>query len=137
VEPPVTPGRQPDPAVYSEVESSEEFRELRRSYRMFAFPVAVAFLAWYLLYVLLSSFADGLMSTKAVGHLNVAFFLGIAQFVTTFLIAWWYARFAGARLDPRAERLKAVVENGGRPAAVPGPAAAPTTATDASPEETV
>lgn len=129
-----------DPAVYSEVEASEEFRELRRSYRVFAFPVTVAFLGWYLLYVLLSSFADGFMSTKLVGHLNTAFFLGVAQFATTFLIAWLYARYADARLDPPGALLKARIENGGRaPAAEPvpptGPAAPP--ATPATPEETV
>lgn len=136
----------PDPAVYSEVEASEEFRELRHSYRVFAFPVTVAFISWYLLYVLLSSFADSFMSTKVVGHVNVAFVLGIAQFVTTFLIAWLYARYADTRLDPRAESLKSIIEGGGRSAAGPGPATAtPTTpvvapgepAAPATPEETV
>jgi uncharacterized membrane protein (DUF485 family) len=131
----------PDPAVYSEVEASEEFRELRHSYRAFAFPVTVAFISWYLLYVLLSSFADGFMSTKLVGHLNVAFFLGIAQFVTTFLIAWLYARYADSRLDPRAEALKARIAAGGPAGAVlPGQAAEEppaTPAAPATPEETV
>lgn len=106
-----------DPAVYSAVEASEEFRELRRSYRSFAFPVTAAFLSWYLLYVVLSSYAEGFMSTKVVGHINLAFVLGIGQFATTFLIAWLYARYAGRRLDPRAEALKSRIENGGSPAA--------------------
>jgi uncharacterized membrane protein (DUF485 family) len=136
VDSPASPAPRSDPAVYSKVEASEEFRELRRSYRTFAFPVTVAFLAWYLLYVLLSSYADGFMSHKVVGHLNVAFAFGIAQFVTTFLIAWLYARYAAGRLDPRAEALKARVENGGEPpAVVPGPATPPAATT--TPEETV
>ncbi|WUV79415.1 DUF485 domain-containing protein [Streptomyces sp. NBC_01476] len=105
----------PEPAGYSAVEGSAEFRELRRSYRVFAFPVTVGFISWYLLYVLLSSFADDFMSTKLVGHLNVAFFLGIAQFVTTFLIAWLYARYADRRLDPLAGVLKSRLEGGGPP----------------------
>jgi uncharacterized membrane protein (DUF485 family) len=74
--------------------------------------VTVAFIAWYLLYVLLSSFADGFMGTKVVGHFNVAFVFGLAQFLTTFLIAWLYSRYANARLDPGAEALKARLENG-------------------------
>jgi uncharacterized membrane protein (DUF485 family) len=132
----------PDPAVYSEVEASEEFRELRRSYRAFAFPVTVAFISWYLLYVLLSSFAGGFMSTKLVGHLNVAFFLGIAQFLTTFLIAWLYARYADSRLDPRAEALKARIaaRSGQDGAVLPGQTAQEppaTPAAPATPEETV
>ncbi|MFC5032500.1 DUF485 domain-containing protein [Streptomyces sp. SID13666] len=108
--PSATPGP-PTPASYSEVEASPEFGELRHSYRVFAFPVTVAFLAWYLLYVLLSSYAGGFMATKVVGHINVAFVFGLAQFLTTFLIAWIYARYANARLDPGAEALKARLEN--------------------------
>jgi uncharacterized membrane protein (DUF485 family) len=52
------------------------------------------------------------MGTKVVGHFNVAFVFGLAQFLTTFLIAWLYSRYANARLDPGAEALKARLENG-------------------------
>lgn len=110
----------PTPASYAEVEASAEFARLRRSNRAFAFPVTVAFIAWYLLYVVLSSYADGFMGTKLVGHINVAFVLGLAQFATTFLIAWLYSRYATARLDPGAQALKARLEN-------TGPITAPTT----------
>jgi uncharacterized membrane protein (DUF485 family) len=50
------------------------------------------------------------MGTKLVGHINVAFVLGIAQFVTTFLIAWWYARYSAANLDPKGEAIKSRME---------------------------
>ncbi|MFK8845857.1 DUF485 domain-containing protein [Streptomyces sp. Ac-502] len=107
--PPTGPGphRPPD---FIEVQASQEFGELRRSYRSFAFPLTVAFILWYLLYVLLSSYAGGFMGTKLFGNVNVAFVLGIAQFVTTFLIAWWYARHAAAKLDPKAAAIKSRVE---------------------------
>ncbi|WP_326799768.1 DUF485 domain-containing protein [Streptomyces sp. NBC_01808] len=101
-------GRSPD--VYEEVQQSEEFGELRRAHRSFAFPLTIGFIAWYLLYVLLSNYAGGFMGTEVAGNINVAFVLGIAQFVTTFAIAWWYARHAAAKLDPRSEQLKAEVE---------------------------
>jgi len=109
--PPPTNSGPPTPASYAEVRESAEFVQLRRSYRNFAFPVTVAFIAWYLLYVLLSGFAGGFMGTKVAGHFNVAFVLGLAQFVTTFLIAWLYSRYANNRLDPGAETLKARLEN--------------------------
>ncbi|MDF9812446.1 uncharacterized membrane protein (DUF485 family) [Streptomyces sp. SPB162] len=109
--PSATPGP-PTPASYSAVEASPEFAELRHSYRVFAFPVTIAFITWYLLYVLLSSYAGGFMATKVVGNINVAFVFGLAQFLTTFLIAWIYARYANARLDPGAAALKARLENG-------------------------
>jgi uncharacterized membrane protein (DUF485 family) len=91
---------------YTDVQHSAEFGELRRSYRSFVFPLTVGFTVWYLLYVLLSNYAGDFMGTKVVGHINVAFVFGLAQFLTTFLIAWWYSRFAAAKLDPRAEALK-------------------------------
>ncbi|MFB7932540.1 MULTISPECIES: DUF485 domain-containing protein [Streptomyces] len=102
----------PSPEEFAEVQESAEFGELRRSYRSFAFPLTVAFIAWYLLYVLLSNYAGGLMGTKLFGNINVAFVLGIAQFITTFLIAWWYSRHAAAKLDPKAEAIKTRMEGG-------------------------
>jgi uncharacterized membrane protein (DUF485 family) len=98
------PGR-PTPEAYSRMDASPRFAELRRRYRNFVFPMTVAFLAWYLLYVLLSAFGRGFMDTKVVGHLNVAFFFGLLQFVSTFLIAWAYSRYANRKLDPLAREL--------------------------------
>ncbi|MEV6174767.1 DUF485 domain-containing protein [Streptomyces sp. NPDC051954] len=102
----------PSTEEFVEVQESAEFGELRRSYRSFAFPLTVGFIAWYLLYVLLSNYAGDFMGTKVVGNINVAFVLGIAQFVTTFLIAWWYSRHAAANLDPKAEAIKSQMEGG-------------------------
>ncbi|MFG3255474.1 DUF485 domain-containing protein [Streptomyces sp. NPDC048172] len=95
---------------YTEVQQSPEFGELRRGYRSFVFPLTVAFIVWYLLYVLLSNYAGGFMGTKVVGSINIAFVFGLAQFVTTFLIAWWYSRVAAERFDPKAEAIKARLE---------------------------
>ncbi|MEN3585028.1 DUF485 domain-containing protein [Streptomyces sp. ZYX-F-203] len=110
--PPASAGERtvPDAAEYIETRQSAEFGELRRSFRRFAFPVTVAFVAWYLLYVLLSNYAADFMGTPLFGNVNVALVLGLAQFATTFLIAWWYARYAAAELDPRAEAIKSRME---------------------------
>ncbi|MET7323885.1 MULTISPECIES: DUF485 domain-containing protein [unclassified Streptomyces] len=112
--PPPAKGERPLPSAeeFSEVQQSAEFVELRRSFRSFAFPLTIAFVAWYLLYVLLSNYAGGFMGTKLFGNINVAFVFGIAQFVTTFLIAWWYSRHAAAKLDPKAEAIKSRMEGG-------------------------
>lgn len=105
------PGRgQPTAEAYTRMESDPRFVELRRRFRNFVFPMTVAFLAWYLLYVLLSAFGRGFMDAKIVGHLNVAFFFGILQFVSTFGIAWFYSRFADARLDPLSSELNDELE---------------------------
>jgi uncharacterized membrane protein (DUF485 family) len=102
----------PSPEEFTEVQESAEFGELRRSYRSFAFPLTVAFIAWYLLYVLLSNYAGGFMGTKLFGNINVALVFGVAQFVTTFLIAWWYSKHAAANLDPKAQAIKSRMEGG-------------------------
>ncbi|GAB2775975.1 DUF485 domain-containing protein [Streptomyces pratens] len=102
----------PTPEEFTEVQESAEFGELRRSYRSFAFPVTVGFIVWYLLYVLLSNYAGGFMGTKLFGNINVALVFGVLQFVTTFLIAWWYSRHAATNLDPKAEAIKTRMEGG-------------------------
>ena len=76
---------------YVAVANTPEFDALRRALRRFVFPVSAAFLVWYALYVLLSAYARDFMSTKVVGHVNIALIFGLLQFVSTFLIAWRFA----------------------------------------------
>lgn len=104
--------RLPSTEEFTAVQQSAEFGELRRAHRSFAFPLTLAFAAWYLLYVLLSNYAGDFMGTKLFGNINVALVLGLAQFLTTFLIAWWYSRHAAAKLDPKADAIKARMEGG-------------------------
>jgi uncharacterized membrane protein (DUF485 family) len=97
---------------YEEVQASEEFAELRSRFRKFVFPVTVLFLAWYFLYVILAAYAPGFMSTKVVGHINVALIFGLLQFVSTFAITTIYARWAEKQFDPTAEKLREHWERG-------------------------
>lgn len=104
----------PGAAPYREVQSSAEFAELRRTHRSFALPLTAAFIGWYVLYVLLSIYAGSFMATPVAGRVNLAFALGLAQFITTFAIAWWYSRYAAAKFDPRAEAIKSRLEDTSR-----------------------
>lgn len=101
---------QPTTEAFVAVQESAEFGELRHAHRSFAFPLTVAFILWYLLYVLLSNYAGGFMGTKVFGNINIAFVFGLAQFLTTFLIAWFYSRHAVSKLDPKAEAIKSRME---------------------------
>jgi uncharacterized membrane protein (DUF485 family) len=94
-------------AIYDELHATPEFRELRRRYRRFAFPFTAAFLAWYLLYVVMCNWAHDFMSKQVVGNINVALVFGLLQFVTTFGIAILYSRHAARSLDPLARELEA------------------------------
>jgi uncharacterized membrane protein (DUF485 family) len=103
-----------DNSKFIDVAKSSDFDLLRRALRRFVFPMTAAFLIWYALYVLLSAYARSFMSTKVIGHINVALIFGLLQFVSTFLIAWLYARYADRKLDPLADQLRERVENGGK-----------------------
>ena len=97
-------------AKYLAVQQSDEFAALRKRLRGFVFPMTIAFFLWYALYVLLSAYARGFMGTKLVGNINVALIFGLLQFASTFLIAWWYSRFAARNIDPTADKIKAELE---------------------------
>lgn len=99
-----------DSEVWVKTQSSREFQDLRRRFRNFAFPLTVAFLVWYFLYVGLTAFARDFVSTPVFGNINVAFLLGLGQFATTFLIMWLYERHSSRELDGPSEALKAKVE---------------------------
>ncbi|SOB81786.1 DUF485 domain-containing protein [Streptomyces sp. 1331.2] len=109
---PVVPQQPSAPAtvdsteVYRAVQASAAFQAIRHSYRSFAFPVAGLFLGWYLLYVAAQAAAPGLMRTPVAGPLNVAWLLGLSQFVTTFLLTWLYARNARTKRDRAALGLR-------------------------------
>ena len=98
---------EPHDPVYDRLHATEEFAELKRRHNGFVLPATIAFLVWYLLYVVMSNWAHGFMSTQVVGHINVALIFGILQFVTTFLLTWLYARHMVAHVDPLARGLEA------------------------------
>ena len=94
------------PEEYRAAQDSPEFAELRKRFRSFAVPMTVAFLVWYLLYVLLSTYAPGFMSTQVFGNVNIGLLLGLGQFVTTFLITQLYVRHAGKSTEPLADEMR-------------------------------
>ncbi len=93
-------------AVYEELHSSADFQELRAKYRRFALPATVAFLVWYLLYVVMANWATGFMNIQVVGNINVALVFGLLQFVSTFGIAYFYAKHMHKHVDPLARSVE-------------------------------
>ncbi|MEU8117925.1 DUF485 domain-containing protein [Spirillospora sp. NPDC049024] len=103
--------------VYERFQGTTEFQELRSRFRRFVFPMTAAFLSWYLLYVVLSGWARDFMGTQLFGAVNIALVFGLLQFVSTFLIAYLYARHAERRLDPVSDEIRARIEAESAPAA--------------------
>lgn len=113
------------PEEYLAAQNSPEFQDLKRRFRAFAFPMTVAFFSWYLLYVLLSTYASDFMATRVFGNVNVGILLGLAQFVTTFAITHLYVAHANRQTDPIADEMRERLEahefaRGGRPAGTAG-----------------
>jgi uncharacterized membrane protein (DUF485 family) len=102
-------------ATYERMHATQDFTELRSRYRRFAIPWTVAFLVWYLLYVVMSSWATDFMNIQLIGNINVALVFGLLQFLTTFLIAWLYSKHSTKHLDPLAHKLKSEFDLGGKP----------------------
>ncbi|GAA1747421.1 DUF485 domain-containing protein [Kocuria aegyptia] len=89
---------------------SPEFQELRKTHRGFVFPLAVAFLVWYLLYVVLAMYVPQLFAVQVIGNVNLGVVLGLLQFVTTFAITGAYVAFANRKLDPKATAIRERLE---------------------------
>lgn len=112
-DPPPPPGADGLAARSAAMHDDPRFRELRGRLLRFVVPLSLAFFAWYLLYVLMSAFARGVLGTEVTGSVNLALLFGLMQFATTFAIAVWYSRYAARRLDPLADELRAELEQAG------------------------
>jgi uncharacterized membrane protein (DUF485 family) len=99
------------PEEYEQAQASPEFTELRKRFRAFAFPMTVAFLVWYLLFVLLSTYAHDFMSTQVLGNINIGLIFGLLQFVSTFVITHLYVAHANRRTDPIADEMRDRLEH--------------------------
>ncbi|WP_102159507.1 DUF485 domain-containing protein [Zhihengliuella halotolerans] len=95
---------------FRETQASEKFQRLRRTHRSFVFPMAVIFIVWYFVYVVLAAFAPEFMAISVAGNVNVGIVLGLLQFVSTFGITAAYVSFANRRLDPQAAAIRADLE---------------------------
>ena len=110
---PPEPTGSADDHDWETISASPEFQVLRHRLRRFVFPMTGIFLAWYLLYVLMASYAPAFMAIKLFGNINVGLVFGLLQFISTFLITFLYVRFADRRLDPLTDQLRHDIEGGG------------------------
>lgn len=102
--------REPTAADFTAMRTSPQFKELRSTYRSFAFPVMIAAFAWYVIYVVAASFAPDFMGIELGGGWNVGLVFGIVQFVTAFVITWVYIKYANKKIEPRAAAIRKELE---------------------------
>lgn len=108
----VSDGPKHDPTVneFLATAATPEFQKLRSTFRGFAFPMTIAGLTSYFVYVVLSIFAPNFMGTPLFGALSIGMTIGLAQFAVTWIWTAAYVRFASRRLDPISTALKADLE---------------------------
>lgn len=102
-----------DYSDFQEVQRSDQFQTLRRTQRSFVFPMTVVFLIWYLAFVVVAAFAPEFMAIQVFGNINLGILLGLAQFVTTFIITGAYVSYANRKIDPLATDLRESMEAAG------------------------
>lgn len=107
------PRHTPTAEEFIATQQSAEFQELRTKRRSFTFPVTMAALLWFLLYILLAMFAPDFYATKIWGNVNLGIIIGLLQFATTFAITYAYVKFADRELEPRTEDIRNRLEHTG------------------------
>ena len=102
-----------DYSNFQQVQQSEQFQNLRKTHRSFVFAMTVVFLIWYLGFVIVAAFVPEFMAIKVLGNINLGIVLGLAQFVTTFIITGAYVTYANRKIDPIATDLREKMEAAG------------------------
>ncbi|WP_259408148.1 DUF485 domain-containing protein [Streptomyces akebiae] len=101
--PPARTSRQP-------IHAHPEFRSISAAYRRFGIAATVFSVGGFLSYVLLSSFAPGVMNQRLIGHLTLGLTLGLAQFAVMGVTALLYVRHMREKIDPVVRRLRSQLE---------------------------
>ncbi|MEU7059293.1 DUF485 domain-containing protein [Streptomyces sp. NPDC046197] len=97
---------------------STDLAALRSAYRLLRRISTLAALGSFVVYVVLSCYAPGLMGTKVAGELSLGMALGVLQLVVTFAAVFWYGRSAQRSVDPLARTVRERAVTTGRNAGV-------------------
>lgn len=92
--------------VWEGLEQTSEFHDLVAARWRFVAPATLFFLVYYFLLPVLNGTATDFMRTEVVGHINIAYLFALSQFVTAWLLAWFYIRRANTVFDPLAEKVR-------------------------------
>lgn len=102
-EPEPEPRRRP---VHAPLGHHSDLRILRSAYRWQRRVATLTALGYFVLFLVLSAYAPGFMTSEGIGGLPVGLLLGLAQLPVTCLAIWLYEHTARRRVDPLAERIR-------------------------------
>ncbi|MGX1128673.1 uncharacterized membrane protein (DUF485 family) [Streptomyces glaucescens] len=93
---------------------SADLTALRSAYRLLRRTSTLAALGSFVVYVVLSCGAPGLMGSEITGELSLGMALGVLQLVVTFAAVFWYGRSARRSVDPLARAVREQAVAAGR-----------------------
>jgi uncharacterized membrane protein (DUF485 family) len=95
-----------EPYAYETLEDRTGLAALRSAYRRLRRVSSLAALGSFVVYVVLSCGAPGLMGSRIAGELSLGMALGVLQLVVAFAAVFWYGRSAQRRVDPLAQAVR-------------------------------
>ncbi|MEU1279676.1 DUF485 domain-containing protein [Streptomyces sp. NPDC005805] len=126
--PPPGPGHRAAPGDGHGRGDREGIRRLGSAYKLLRRVSTLTALGYFVLYLLLSAYAPGLMTTAVSGGLTVGVLLGLIQLPVALAAIAVYERIARVRVDPRAREVRERAEAAGTaPTAADRPARRRTT----------
>jgi uncharacterized membrane protein (DUF485 family) len=100
-------GQSPNDQIHWEgLEETPEFKDLVRARWRFVAPATVFFLAYYFALPLSNGLFPNVMRTEIIGHINLAYFFALSQFIVAWVLAYFYIRQATRVFDPLAEKVR-------------------------------
>src|SRR3981081_3600989 len=104
-----TPPGDPPPGEevhWEGLEETPEFKELVRERWRFVAPATVFFLAYYFALPLRKGLFTDAVRTGSGGHLDLAYFFPLSQFIVAWVLAYFYIRQASRVFAPLAEKVR-------------------------------
>ena len=89
---------------YEAIEASPAFQDLVRKRRSFVLPGTIFFLVWYMGFILLTAYAEDLMSERVYEGLTVGYCLALTQFLMVLVLGLMYLKRANGTYDPLAAK---------------------------------
>ena len=81
-------------STWDKIAESKEFQDLMSTKKMFIVPAFIFFVVYYFALPVLVGYAPGLMSTKVIGEVNLAYLFALSQFFVAWIIAGLYVKAA-------------------------------------------
>ena len=96
---------------WERIEADPDFRELVAAKRRFVVPATIFFVVYYFALPITVGYFPGLMDTKVIGQINIAYLFALSQFFMAWILAALYVRRAGT-WDKMAAAIVARVRGG-------------------------